>query len=605
TYRKDIQILRGTAVIFVVLYHLGIGGFNSGFIGVDVFFVISGFLMGVLYNENKKLEFYKRRSLRLLPAYFVTIIATLLASVFIVTPNEYNQVFRQSLYSESFASNIGFWMQNSYFSKSEFNPLLHLWSLGVEVQFYLLIPILFFFIKLNRMFFWILFTVSLSLCFVIVEISPKTSFFMLPLRLWEFLIGYGVAKYITANGIPKSRSFSFVGSISLLVICAIPLLNVKETQSFITGHPGIYALIITLLTGCILAFGINKLIENSTIGHCIEVVGKYSYSVYLVHFPVIVLFLYQPFYGTILKANSFYNLLTIIVLITILSCGMYHFVEVKIRKYKHINVLLLIFPILIVSIAYAGLIIQKQAYTNKEMLIFVALQDKDTYRCGKMFQITQPTEIFCEITDSNTVKKQNMLFVGDSHADSLKYSFAAVASSLDSGVYFLSPNTKISKNSRINSKRIIDEALSKNATSIILHYSRNGVNTSIIKETIELAAKENILVAFIMPVPTWDTHIPAALWNNHIRNVPLPLQTINDYNENHSKIRDSISKIPFGNFKIYEVAQDFCDEDCSLIDDTGKPLYSDTSHLTLTGSSKLFGLFETIVTDSYSHIEQN
>jgi len=127
-YRKDIQILRGIAVLLVVLYHLGIGGFNSGFLGVDVFFVISGFLMAVLYDQNKKMEFFKKRSLRLLPAYFVTIAATVVASILIVTPNEYNQVVEQSVYADLFASNIGYWMQNSYFSRSEFNPLLHLWS---------------------------------------------------------------------------------------------------------------------------------------------------------------------------------------------------------------------------------------------------------------------------------------------------------------------------------------------------------------------------------------------------------------------------------------------------------------------------------------------
>jgi len=226
-YRKDIQILRGIAVFLVVFFHLGVTGFNSGFLGVDVFFVISGFLMSVLYDENKKIEFYKKRVHRLLPAYFITVITTLIASIFIVTPNEYTQVFEQSIFADLFASNIGYWMQNSYFSKAEFNPLLHLWSLGVEIQFYLLIPVIFYFLKINRFFLLLLFITSISLCFIVVEVSIKTSFFMMPLRLWEFIIGYGVAKYLTINGEILKKQYSLVGSFFLLVIIAIPMLSVN------------------------------------------------------------------------------------------------------------------------------------------------------------------------------------------------------------------------------------------------------------------------------------------------------------------------------------------------------------------------------------------
>lgn len=131
-FREDIQILRGLAVSFVVLFHLEIAGLSSGFLGVDVFFVVSGFLMAILYKTGETKKFFERRAKRLIPAYFATVIFTLLASLFIVLPSELGQVVTQSIYSLFFANNIGFWMQNSYFSKSDFNPLLHLWSLGVE-----------------------------------------------------------------------------------------------------------------------------------------------------------------------------------------------------------------------------------------------------------------------------------------------------------------------------------------------------------------------------------------------------------------------------------------------------------------------------------------
>ena len=111
-YRKDIQILRGVAVLLVVFYHLGVAGFDSGFLGVDVFFVVSGYLMAVLYDPGNKRNFYVRRSIRLLPAYFITIFIVIILSVAIVTPNEYRQVSTQSMYASLFSSNIGFFKGN-------------------------------------------------------------------------------------------------------------------------------------------------------------------------------------------------------------------------------------------------------------------------------------------------------------------------------------------------------------------------------------------------------------------------------------------------------------------------------------------------------------
>src|SRR6476619_3575583 len=112
-YRKDVQILRGIAIVLVVLFHLDIAGFKSGFLGVDVFFVVSGYLMAMMYDPSRKADFFVKRAKRLLPAYFVVVIATLPAATFITTPNDYGQVSNQALFAAFFASNIGFWLDNS------------------------------------------------------------------------------------------------------------------------------------------------------------------------------------------------------------------------------------------------------------------------------------------------------------------------------------------------------------------------------------------------------------------------------------------------------------------------------------------------------------
>lgn len=561
------------------------------------FFVISGFLMAVLYDENNKLEFFKKRSLRLLPTYFITIILTLIASIFIVTPSEYTQVFDQSLYADLFLSNIGYWMQNSYFAKIDFNPLLHLWSLGVEIQFYLLVPIIFQFYKINRYFLWILLLLSITLCFVILEVSPKTSFFMVPLRLWEFLIGYGVAKYLTNNGAVINRQYSLVGTFFFLVIFAIPVLNVDgNSLGFINGHPGIYALLISLFTGIILSLGIAKVIENSLIGRWLELAGKYSYSIYLVHFPVIVLFLYKPFSGTILQADNIEDLLFLILIIIFLSYGMYHLVENELRKKKHINKILLGLPVIALGVAFSGLFAQNQIFTHQEMLIFDAFKDRDVYRCGKIFRFKNPTSISCEIT-SNNEAKQNVLLVGNSHADSIKLSFSNIANKIGVKLYFLVPNEPLLKSSAITSKHIIDEALNRNIKSIVIHYSPNSVEVSAIREIVNLANDNNIFVAFIMPVPTWEAHIPKALWENYKYNIKLPTQSLVEYNEKTKELITSLTEIKSDNFVIYPVSNFFCNKNCSVIGSTGKPFYFDNGHLTLTGSKKLSGLFESIIND--------
>ncbi|MEM6988200.1 MAG: acyltransferase, partial [Pseudomonadota bacterium] len=199
-YRIDIQILRGVSVLLVVLFHFGFSAAQSGFLGVDVFFVISGFLMAVLYKQSDILGFFTRRAKRLLPPYFVVIAATLCASFLFVTRNESAQVVTQAWFGTFYLSNIGFWMQNSYFSKAEFNPLLHLWSLGVEIQFYLCIPILVWFFNKWKLLLPLFLALSLALCLVMLGISGKTSFFMMPLRTWEFLLGFGTALYLCKNG---------------------------------------------------------------------------------------------------------------------------------------------------------------------------------------------------------------------------------------------------------------------------------------------------------------------------------------------------------------------------------------------------------------------
>lgn len=596
-YRKDIQILRGIAVLFVVLFHLDMLGIKSGFLGVDIFFVISGYLMSILYNPTKKTEFFLKRAKRLFPAYYMTILITVFASLLLTTPNEFDQIEKQSFFALLFSSNIGFWFQNSYFSKAEFNLLLHLWTLGVEIQFYLIVPILFWIFRKNRFCLLLIFLVSLAGCFFMVRISPKTSFFMMPLRLWEFLIGWACSKMImTPVFNEKSRICLVLGAISFLVVLTIPFMKVNgEALNIISGHPGFHALLVSLATGAVILFRMPKLMEDSRLGTALEFVGKYSYSLYLVHFPVIVLFLCDPFMGTKLKASGAGQTLTMIGIIVILTALLYHLVEDPMRRSKNINPRLILAPLGVLFIVFVGPMFQDVLFSHQETLVTRAFSDRACYRCGKMIRLVEPWSISCETTKNVMNPSLSILLVGNSHADSIKSTFSSVAEQKKVKVRFMVENDPL--HGGHDPEGIVSEAVSRKIDVIVLHYSPGSVTVPVIKQLIELARARDILVAFIMPVPCWKVHIPQALWKNIRHGEELPIQTRKDYEDGGKVYYDELSKIKSDNFIVYKISDVFCPERCAMVSKDGRPLYFDNQHLTLTGSELMRPVFERIISD--------
>ena len=440
--RNDIQILRALAVIFVVLFHLEVAGIESGFLGVDVFFVVSGFLMAILYKTGETKKFFERRAKRLLPAYFTTVAITLIASIFIVLPSELGQVATQSIYSIFFANNFGFWLQNSYFSKTDFNPLLHLWSLGVEIQFYLIVPLLIWFFRKSKIFLPLVLIGSFLSCIFIVGISPKTSFFMMPLRIWEFLIGFVIAYYLTNEGNIKTQNYQWLGLIGLIVLCAIPFIRVDgQSLNRLEAHPSFYALLVCFATSLVLSCGLPKVLQESSFGNFLAKIGDYSYSIYLVHFPIIVLYLYEPFSGTILYPENYVDKAILLGLIIVTSVLMHRYVETRrINSASKVYATSLVSILLLVG---GTKIAPSIMYNQNDQNIFAGLNDRAVYRCGKIVRITNPTAISCKINEESF--DRSVLLVGNSHADSIKQAFAEVASTHKMNTYFMLSNTRQSK----------------------------------------------------------------------------------------------------------------------------------------------------------------
>jgi peptidoglycan/LPS O-acetylase OafA/YrhL len=294
-YRPEIDGLRALAVIPVILFHAGIQLFGGGYVGVDIFFVISGYLItSILLSEmvDRKFTltgFYERRARRILPALFLVMAIFLPFAWFWMPPHELKG-FSQSLVAVStFASNIYFWISTGYFeTAAELRPLLHTWSLAVEEQFYLLFPVLLAWgMPLGRkkiiFIFAFLGCASLFLAQLLSEIRPAFDFYLLPTRVWELLAGSILAFYSQLSGDQKNqRIFREIGSLIGLLLIFYAIFGFDKFTPF----PSLYTLI-PVLGALLIIYTSQKTIVGKLLSKRIFVgIGLISYSLYLWHQPV-------------------------------------------------------------------------------------------------------------------------------------------------------------------------------------------------------------------------------------------------------------------------------------------------------------------------------
>ncbi|MCB5161501.1 acyltransferase family protein [Marinomonas algarum] len=594
-YRADIQILRGISVLLVVLFHLGFNSFQSGFLGVDVFFVISGFLMAVLYDHRDIKGFFKRRAIRLLPAFYVTIVFTVVCSTLFLTRNESVQVFHQAYLGSIFASNIGFWFENSYFSDSAFKPLLHLWSLGVEVQFYLMVPLLAFFFRKSK---WLLigFTViSVVLCFWATTVSPKTSFFITPFRVWEFLIGYSVAIFFSNNGntLSSNTSRRYYGIIGVVALLIIPLLPVDgEATSYLIGHPGIFSLLVTIFTAAVLFFGLPVKLESSIIGKVLVKLGEYSYSIYLVHFPVIVIYNSKPFMGTIYGTESYYDLVKVVLIIAVLSIFLHLCVEKqKLPKLFSNNwrMFTLLSSLLIMILATSANTLQDRSLDPTEKVIFSAENDRSVYRCGKAIRILDPKAAVCELTGiPENEAVGSIMLAGNSHADAAKPAFIKAAKESNFNLFFFVSNSVMNTDGP-SVKFIVNQAKINSVSTIFVHQFEKSFDTKMLSDLISEAMESDIDIVYVEPVPTWNVDIPSSMWKieKGLAKNLIEKQSISDYYKK-TNIFSELDNIESDNFSRVSTVNTFCKPQCDYSNEDSTPLYFDRHHLTATGAERLY-----------------
>ncbi|MDR4653060.1 MAG: acyltransferase [Nitrosomonas sp.] len=341
-YRPEIDGLRAIAVLAVIFFHAEVSLFSGGFIGVDIFFVISGYLITKIIvsqlheNNFSFVSFYTRRIKRIFPAVFFLIVFTVLFGSLILTPDKFVDLAKSAIFSSAFLANVWFAKHSGYFDlAAEISPLVHLWSLAVEEQFYFIFPLLLFFthklwkfkgIKILLLF---LFLFSFALSVILSSNYPNSSFYLLHTRAWELSLG-GILIFLPEFKFQNryvTNTLSIIGSLFIAI----------SIFTFSKGipYPGYWAMLPIIGTALVIASShITAGISNSILSNSILVkIGKFSYSVYLWHWPIIV------YYRIYISERSFYihEMLLLILLSLFAGYLSWLFIEEKFR-YQRISV---------------------------------------------------------------------------------------------------------------------------------------------------------------------------------------------------------------------------------------------------------------------------
>ena len=294
-YRPEIDGLRAVAVVPVILFHAGFEAFGGGFVGVDIFFVISGYLItSILIKEMEAerfslVDFYDRRARRILPALFLVSLVSAVFAWLLLLKHDFNDFFRSLVAVATFSSNIYFWLESDYFSTAaELKPMLHTWSLAVEEQYYILFPLILMamwrygrFVLLTLL--AIIFLLSFGYAQMIVDDRPMEAFFLLPTRAWEILVGAFCAFYLHSGrptGSAMARQlFSGLG-LGLIVMAVL-------AYSPDTPSPSIYMLAPTMGAAFVILFATEGTFARRLLSASPMVgIGLVSYSAYLWHQPI-------------------------------------------------------------------------------------------------------------------------------------------------------------------------------------------------------------------------------------------------------------------------------------------------------------------------------
>ena len=441
-YRSFIDGMRALAVLPVILFHSQKDLFAAGYLGVDIFFVLSGFLisqqifMGIDQNNFSFLEFAKRRVRRIIPALFFVILISFIFSILLLKPEDLISFSNSVISTKLFISNIYFWRQTGYFdSLSNLKPLLHTWSLSIEGQFYLGFPLVILMMgkwlrSIPRVvILWLLFIGSFGFFVVCSQIWPSASFYFGPTRFWELLAGALAAQYTNQDNI---RPFQSLSTLAFILICFCYYggsQGLIEDRSVLTSAVVFATAIIVVFTRP--ESWVYSLLAN----RILVVVGLISYSLYLWHQPVFAFL--RHYYGPTIPSFSWWIALGTVFL---LSFATWFFIEKPFRSPR-------------TSFRTAFKFLSAVATLNVVLCLAVFASDGFPSRFGEMsgfFGTPSKSPLrskchtdgveFLRAEESCTYFLDDVVIAvyGDSHAVELAYSVAKIAKTKGLGVRHMS-----------------------------------------------------------------------------------------------------------------------------------------------------------------------
>lgn len=423
-YRPDIDGLRAVAVLLVVLYHAGLP-VPGGFVGVDVFFVISGYLItSILRREILERtftfrSFYVRRIKRLMPAYFFLLACTTVYASIYLLPDDMLSYAKSALYSLIALSNVYFYLGTGYFGNVSSEPLLHTWSIAVEEQFYIFWPIILLALswldskRAVRYTIIALFLTSLAASHYYALNHKDAAYLLLPFRFFELMMGSLLAIYqhrITKTLNPRSPTVA-VGLV-LIISSAFALDNSS-------AFPGLYAMPVCLGTALVIAGGFRS--TNGTTSRLLQLppiryIGKVSYSFYLWHWPVLMLAQYRG-----IEMTTF-NALALIIFAFVASCISFHLIETPFRvtqskRLGTVGLYMYVLPSLVMVLG-AYFIIKNDGWRARSGELVAELEEKNTShvqrsQCISILRVGN----YDECTLGAVKPEPDGLLVGDSFAN--------------------------------------------------------------------------------------------------------------------------------------------------------------------------------------------
>ena len=614
-YRAEIDGLRALAVVPVILFHAGLELFSGGFVGVDVFFVISGYLITTILIEdieNKRfsiVNFYERRARRILPALFFVMIVCIPFAWMWMLPSQMKD-FSQSLVAVSlFASNILFWRESSYFDSAiEEKPLLHTWSLAIEEQYYVLFPI---FLILTWRFgkkrvFWMIVVIAI-ISLLLSEWGWRrettANFYLAPTRAWELFAGSITAFIVQRIGVQKNNPLAFVG----LAAVIFSIFFYDETTPF----PSIYTLVPVLGVVLLILYAdketlVAKLLSTKGfVG-----IGLISYSAYLWHQPLLA-------FARILSLGELSYLLTVIIVLSSLLIGFFswRYVETPFRVRTHMSrKLIFVFSFLgLLLFSTFGFIGHKfDGFRDRfEILLdgdlghleYFKYIDEEYFDCepNSIASIASTWEGFLRCKQSQR-GEFDWVLLGDSHAEHLFLGLADENPSINI-VYYLFGRPYYGRQSFQEVFNVIAAADSPKTILLTMHYARVASSDELragFSRTINYLQDLGHRVVLVGDIPHFKTYPEDCKYSQTIEiivsNCSIPMRNFASQLDVFEPILTELAieyNVPF-----ISVHEPLCSSEyCSMISDK-ELLYRDNNHLNIPGS-RLIGRHLSSKLDKY------